>query len=347
VHTSHKKTRIVVVSVFLCLSANQQINMALFGLFRLDLSFLPFFMRILGRLMALVCLIFPASKFTNVEYTNDQGETLLAYLATPPNYSPDATYPAALVLHAWNGMSEEPVYFANLLAEQGYIVLAPDLFRGVASKELNIPWNILTVTNAPQDRMDKDVDAALEYLLSLNVDEARVFSGPGFCFGGAQALEASKRRAFAATVTLYGSSIDGLQDPDSSNWGLIGVDGAKVLGIYGSKDRSPSVAEAKGFETAMVDRGIDHVVTIYEGVGHAFVNPDAHEAGRQQARPAWDQVVSFMNDVAGGSGTSRHALELGTIPRSQEESHPSMAWKVDHTMDLFRHSGHFHNHQHR
>jgi carboxymethylenebutenolidase len=317
------------------------------GLFvQMDLSFLPFFMRILGTLMKLVCLIFPATEFSNVEYTNDQGDTLLAYLAKPPDWSADATYPAAVVMHGWNGMSEEPVYFANLLAEQGYIVLAPDLFRGVSSAEWNIPWNILTVQNTEQDRMDKDVDAAMDYLLSLNVDEARVFSGPGFCFGGAQVLESAKRRAFAATITLYGSNIEDLQDPESSNWGMIGVDDSKVLGIYGADDRAPSPGEAEGFGLAMEARGIDHTVKIYGGVGHAFVNSDDHEDGKQQATEAWDQIVSFMNDVTGGRGSSRHALEMGTIPRSQEEYHPSMTWKVDHTMDMFRHTGHFHHHQH-
>ena len=41
-------------------------------------------------------------------------------------------------------------------------------------------------------------------------------SGPGFCFGGSQALELSMRRPTAGTVVLYGSSIDGLQEPRAS-----------------------------------------------------------------------------------------------------------------------------------
>ena len=89
---------------------------------------------------------FPATKFTNVEYAGVGGVKLHAYLAKPNNASAGAAAaaaPAAIVFHAWNGMSEEAVYFADRLAEQGYYAIAPDLFRNVASEPMNIVQNIL------------------------------------------------------------------------------------------------------------------------------------------------------------------------------------------------------------
>lgn len=142
--------------------------------------------------------------------------------------------------------------------------------------------------------MDEDLDAAIEYLLNLGyVDETRIFSGPGFCFGGDQALELSKRRAFVGTVTLYGPSIADLQDPTSDNWGLLGVDGTPILGIYGEQDVIPSAEQAKGFQQAMEDRGMTHTVTIYEGVSHGFVNPQTHQNGLEQAVSAWAIVSVY------------------------------------------------------
>jgi len=316
---------------------------------KLDLSHLPLFMRIMGRAFALLGLVFSSERFTNVSYqsTTDPSTTLRAYLATPPNYNSGGTFPTALVLHAWNGMGDEPVYFADLLAQQGYIALAPDLFRGVASKETNVPWNIATVSRAPQGRMDEDLNAALTYLRQLGkVNERLIFSGPGFCFGGAQALELSKRMPMAATLSLYGSSIDELQDPNNQDaWGMLGMAGTYILGIYGAEDNRPSPEEARGFQSAMSQRGIAHKVTIYDGVGHAFVNPKDHKAGKAQATAAWNEVVAYMKTVVDGGGLTERTLHIDPIQRNSSGV-VSKSWLLDHAMDAVEHKGHFHNHNH-
>jgi carboxymethylenebutenolidase len=299
-------------------------------------------LRFVARFLVSLGLIGEATDFTNVSYDNGQGQTLHAYLAKPPNYQPTQSYPAAVVLHAWNGMSEEPVYFADLLAQQGFIVIAPDLFRNVATCEVNLPWNIATTLLTPQDRMDSDIDAAITYLTGSveGVDSSRVLSGPGFCFGGSQALNLSIRRVMAGTITLYGANIDELQDAQNNDlWGELGKFRTKVLGIYGADDGNPSPDEATAFQRALSARNITNTVTIYDGVGHAFVNPEDHRSGIPQPVEAWNQVVSFMKGIAStGNGVSRRALDLRakSVYRGA-----SWSWIFDHTLDLFRRNGHF------
>lgn len=309
-------------------------------------SFTEYIIAFLGKIGIFIGILSSANTYSNVEYVNGDGDNLFAYLALPPDYNETQTYPTALVFHAWNGMSDEPVYFADLLAEQGYIALAPDLYRGVASPELLIPWNILSVITAPQDRMDADVDLAIEYLEGMgSADMSRLVSGPGFCFGGAQALELAKRKAVAATVSLYGSSISELTtDAPDEYWGLIGVDGSPILGIYGEEDMGPSPDQVVKFTAAMVERGILHNTTIYEGVGHAFVNPDAHSSANTQAVTAWDQVVEFMLEVAQGDGMSRRTKEMHLSHRVHTYRSP-LSWFVDHATDGVYHKGHA-NHLH-
>ena len=297
-------------------------------------------------------LLGQATDFTNVEYDDGHGTTLHAYLAKPPNFDASATYPTAIVLHAWNGMSDEPVYFADLLAEQGYVVLAPDMFRNVAACEINIPWNILTTLCTPQDRIDQDIDAGISYLTSEavgNVDSTRIFSGPGFCFGGSQSLILSSRRAMFGTISLYGANIDMFQDAsDDAVWGEIGAFGTSVLGIYGEEDQNPSPDEAEGFQAAMTTRGIANTVTIYDGVGHAFVNPKDHKDGATQATQAWDQVVNFMNGIVASGlsvpALSRRAMDRHTHAHAQVETKTNFAWLWDHTTDVFQGKGHFSSH---
>ena len=182
-------------------------------------------------------------KFTNVKYDVD-GTTLHAYLATPAN--PTKNTPAAILFHAWNGMSEEVTYFADRLAEEGYYAIAPDLFRNTATTGTNILWNILTVLTVSETRMDADSDAAFKYLKSIqDVDETRISSGPGFCFGGSQSLKFAARHKLAATVTCYGTYIRELQDADAAAWGKLKEGGGPILGIYGMDDTSPSPEQAK------------------------------------------------------------------------------------------------------
>jgi hypothetical protein len=145
---------------------------------------------------------YPIDKFANVNYKAADGTTLHAYLASP---TPEAAASAALrsnssapivsiVFHAWNGLGDEAVYFADRLAEEGYYAIAPDLFRGVASAPTNIVRNIYNVVTAPQARMDDDVDAALAFIKEKYATSSKdVISGPGFCFGGAQSLIFSAR----------------------------------------------------------------------------------------------------------------------------------------------------------
>lgn len=309
------------------------------------MSFLLMILAFVGRIGILFGILECVTEYTNIEYTNTDGETLHAYMATPPGYDSESnqTYPTALVLHAWNGMSREPVYFADLLAEEGYIAMAPDLFRGVAAPALLIPWNILSVITTPQERMDADMDTAISYLDAMGTaDMDMLVSGPGFCFGGSQALELARRRSVAATVSLYGSSVSELNSETSDeDWGLLGADGSPVLGIFGEEDGAPTPESALAFQEALEQRGITHEVTIYPGVGHAFVNPENHEAGQTQAVEAWDQVVEFLTSVSASGKSATHATrrvkQLATRPRAYRHS---LSWIKDHLTDGIYHKGH-------
>ena len=79
--------------------------------------------------------------------------------------------------------------------------------------------------------MDADAEAALAWVTAKpEVDASRVISGPGFCFGGSQALIFATRHNISATVTLYGSNIDSLSKADDETWGYLGA-GHPLLGI--------------------------------------------------------------------------------------------------------------------
>lgn len=303
---------------------------------------------------------FPATRFTNVQYPSidEDGVTLHGYLATPEYPDPEGA-PAVLVFHAWNGISEEATYFCDLLAERGYYCLAPDLFRNVAAGGMNIVWNVLSVIRTPQERMDADSDGALAYLRALDgVDNGRIAAGPGFCFGGTQSLVFSSRHRTAATVTCYGTYVEELADPDAAAWGKL-KGGGPIMGIYGEEDGRPSPAEARGFAAALRSNGMDHNVTVYPGVGHGFVTPEAH---REEDHPdhgtavrAWDAIVAFLGEALSSERKAARALETGNGAGEEEEEggdlravpflvglRHRLACAYKCASDHFTHTGHWH-----
>lgn len=234
--------------------------------------------------------IFPsqrASDFTNVTFQGDNGIQLQAYLTGLPQTPPAEGLPAVLLIHEFTGINQDIVQKADLLAQEGYVVLAVDAYRGISTR--SIPRAIWLVVSTPQERVNADLDAAYDYLESLEgVDPMRI-GAVGFCYGGTQAMLLGIRNPDpAGTVIFYGSGL--VTDPQEL--GRLGESGP-VLGIFGAKDSGIPISDVRGFEDAMQARGIDSQVTIYPNVGHAFVKIDTL-AREGEARQAWQQMLAFL-----------------------------------------------------
>ena len=255
-------------------------------------------MGVLGLLVATVAVIggiilydtvFPSQRvtdFVNVTFTGSEGVMLRAYLARPAGAGP---HPALVMVHEFFGLNEDVVKKADVLAQEGYVVLAVDAYRNQTTAL--VPRAIWLVATTPQDRIAQDIDAGFAYLARLEgVDPQRV-GAVGFCFGGTQVMKMSARNPdLAASVIYYGSGP--FTRPDE-----LGVMGARgpVLGIYGEQDNSIPVSEVRAFEQAMEARGVRHQVTIYPGVGHAFVKSNTLGVPGL-AQQAWNEMLAFLDE---------------------------------------------------
>jgi carboxymethylenebutenolidase len=232
--------------------------------------------------------LFPAqtaADFTNVTYPGPDGVTLRAYLAKPDGAGP---FPAVLLVHEFFGINEDITQKADLLAEQGYLVLAVDAYRGNTSAL--IPRAVWLVLTTPQDQIRADIDAGYQYLVGLPEVNPDRIGAAGFCFGGTQVMHLGTRNPdLAAAVIYYGNGP--ITDPQAL--GVMGQSGP-VLGIYGELDTGIPLEAVRGFEQAMASRGIPHEVTVYPGVGHAFVHMDSLSVPGP-AQDAWNQMLVFLD----------------------------------------------------
>lgn len=232
-----------------------------------------------------------ATDFTNVTYPASDGTELHGYLTMPEGEGP---FPGVLMVHEWWGLNEEIIELADAMAAEGYVVLAPDTYRGPTTSL--IPRAIYLRVTVPEDRVDDDMLRAFDFLAGQdNVDAARI-AVVGFCYGGGVALRHGiLNDQIAATANLYG---DRITDPGAFG-ALLEPDAGPLLGIFGAEDAQIPLESVETFREALEIAGVAHTITIYEGVGHAFVQPDLlDEPGAP--REAWEQILAFFAETLGG-----------------------------------------------
>lgn len=211
------------------------------------------------------------------------GPDVRAYVAKPEGRGP---FPAVIMIHEFFGLNESIVSKADLLAKEGYLVVAPDTFRGSATSW--IPRAIYQVITTKPENINADLDSVYAWLTSQpDVDPNRIATA-GFCYGGRASLVYSLHNdQLAATVIFYGS-------PETDPAVLKTLPGP-VLGIFGGADQSIPVEEVKAFDAALSQAGVPHEIKIYDGQPHAFVH-DAQgiQAGGAQGE-AWSQMLAFLD----------------------------------------------------
>ncbi len=224
---------------------------------------------------------------TNTEIAGSTEQPVGAYVARPAGAGP---FPAVIMLHEFWGLKSEIVDKADALAAEGYVVVAPDMYRGRATGWL--PRAIYLTLTIPEAQVLGDLDPVLRWLQEQpDVDPDRIVV-MGFCYGGGKALQYSLRSPdLAGTGVFYGSL--------ESDPALLRRLPGPVLGIFGAEDQAPSPEQVAHFEAGLQAAGIDHEITIYDGVGHAFVS--SMEAVRQGGAPgeAWNQFVAWLGRVVG------------------------------------------------
>jgi len=224
----------------------------------------------------------------------DGATPVAVYLARPA--VAEGPLPVVVMIHEFWGLNEALLSKADLLAADGYLVVAPDTLRGTTTRWLpKALWHSL---GTPDERVIEDLDAVVAWLRTRDdVDPERVVV-MGFCYGGGKALAYALARPAvpAGTAVFYGGLSD---DADA----LARLEGP-VLGIFGRDDTLVTPAEVDGFQAALRQAGVEHVLLTFDGVGHAFVtsadgiSSDATQAAAWGAWTAWLREVTLAR--AGG-----------------------------------------------
>jgi carboxymethylenebutenolidase len=223
------------------------------------------------------------TKTETVTYPNGK-DTLSGYLVAPEK---PGKYPALVVIHEWWGLNDWVKEQTTKLAEQGYVALAVDLYRG---KVANDPTEAHELSRGlANDRAISDMNAAFAYLGTRpDVDKLRIGT-IGWCMGGGFALQlAIHQPMLRAVVVNYGALPTDPTDMQAIN--------AVVLGNFGALDKGITPDDVHAFEKTMKAENKYVDLKIYDGAGHAFENPNNTNGYRPDAAAdAWKRTVDFLS----------------------------------------------------
>ena len=200
---------------------------------------------------------------------------------------PDGARSGVVVLHAWWGLNDDVRAYADRLAEAGYAVLAPDMFKGQVTTEIEVA-----------ERLSSEGDASHPELVAFDAVDRLAASLPAgapiatlaFSFGAPYATwTPSERPAVVGTVVYYGAWAD--------EW--VTRSKAPLLGHFAEDDLFTSADDVAQLEAAFRGAGREITTHVYPGTKHWFAEPSRPEYDEAAAQLAWDRTVAFLRRVLG------------------------------------------------
>jgi carboxymethylenebutenolidase len=219
---------------------------------------------------------------TDVSYKSGD-ETVHGMLYTPAGAGP---FPAIIAVHEWWGLNDWVKEQAGKLADQGYVVLAVDLYRGKVAQNADTAHQLMR--GVPPDRANRDLQAAVAFLKSQKNVKADRIGSIGWCMGGGYSLDvALLDPTLAATVINYGHLVTDPAELKKIH--------AAILGNFGAQDQGITPDDVNKFQQQLKSLGKSVDIKIYPDAGHAFENPNNKDGYRaEDAADAWQRTVAFF-----------------------------------------------------
>ena len=214
-----------------------------------------------------------------INITAKDGGSFSAYCAKPES----GNGPGIVMIQEIFGITDWIKKMADRYAEQGYVVVAPDMF-----------WRFDPDFVADPSKPE-ELEKAFEYLQSVNHDNvvedmatslAAVKAMPecngkvgvtGFCFGGTFTYLAAARLEIDAASAYYGTQIHEYLDEGKNVT-------CPIIFHMGEQDDTFSVKDRNKIHGALI--GKENVSIYMYDAGHAFANSDRPDAHNLEAAEA-------------------------------------------------------------
>jgi carboxymethylenebutenolidase len=209
-----------------------------------------------------------------------------------PGYlsAPSGGGPGLIVVQEWWGLVDHIRDVADRFAAEGFVVLAPDLYRGDVATSSDEAGHKLIGLDIPS--VSAELRAAAQYLQAQPGVTGKKVAVVGFCMGGQLAMlgGCDHPDLIGPTVNFYGIHPKVTLDVEKL--------GAPVLAHFGKRDDFTPLATSEALVQRIRDAGKDITAHFYD-TQHAFFNdtrPEVYDA--EAARLAWTRTLAFLREHA-------------------------------------------------
>jgi len=237
-----------------------------------------------------------------IEVTARDGGRFSAYLATPPQGSG----PGLVLLQEIFGINGYMKSMADRYAQEGYVVLVPDLFwRMKPGVVLGYTAADFTEALGYNERIDlslavEDIAATVAALRALPMQAGKVGT-IGYCLGGKLAMLAAARTDIDCAVCYYGVALDAFLDD------VPAIQCPMVFHFPEADAYCPPEVRGK-IQAALATRPqIEQYV--YPGCDHAFATPEREQFDKPAAMMAYSRTMAMLRKVLGPVYDLNHLWE--------------------------------------
>lgn len=222
---------------------------------------------------------------SSITFKRPDGKDAKGYLAKAAS----SNAPGVVMIQEWWGLSDQIKGLADRLAQEGFDVLAPDLYGGVV-----VPYHDADAAGKEMNSLDfmdattQTVRGAVQHLAR---DGAKV-GLTGFCLGGAvTVIGSTKIPELTAAVAFYGIPPEQAAKPADVR--------VPLQGHFANRDDWCTPEVVDNFEKGLKAAGKDFEFFRYDA-DHAFVNEQRAEVhDLDAAKLAWGRAAAFFKKHLG------------------------------------------------
>ena len=192
----------------------------------------------------------------------------------------DRVGPGVVLLHEFFGLTQSFKDYADKLCEEGFTVLAPDLYDGYIAPDSDEA--LKKAQSLDNDHAMRRVKAAAAHLMD---NWHPRLGAVGFSLGAGFATQMAIDMSPEAVVTYYGAA------EANKDWT------APLLAHWAENDDWEDAEYVKEYLAALEENGVEVDSYIYEGTGHWFANTAVESAYNPDAAAlAFERTVDFLHE---------------------------------------------------
>ena len=223
--------------------------------------------------------------------------------------TPDGSGPWPAVIFYMDGIGIRPTLLemSQRLADQGYVVLLPDLFYRAGPYGPLDPKAIFANPDAMRSTIGplfsttdnqkaaQDTEAFLGYLDTRDDVAGTKVGTTGYCMGGGMSLTAAATYPdrVAAAASFHGGRL--VSDSPTSPHRLADRITARIYVAGADNDQHYTAEDASELEQALTAAGVSHRCEIYPGALHGFTMTDFPVYDEDAAERHWQELDGLLS----------------------------------------------------